>query len=97
MIRDLFHAGGKIPLSSEDLNNLVRKGAITGNALATMLWGMPSSPLAWDLKCVTDKITSASVTGENLNFSNVAVAKISSDPAGFLVGEMAIRKIWSFS
>ena len=44
IIQALFQAGGKIPLASEKLNNLVRKGAMTGNALATVLWGMSSSP-----------------------------------------------------
>ena len=34
MIRDLLQTGGKTPWASEVLNNLVRKGAITGNALA---------------------------------------------------------------
>ena len=92
MILALFHAGGKIPFASEELNNLVRKGAITGNALAIMLCGMPSSPLACDLKCDTAKITSASDTGGKLNPSSGAVAKMFRDADGSSVGDMAIRE-----
>ena len=44
IIRFLFQAGRMQPIASEKLDNLVRKGAITGNVLATMLWGLPSYP-----------------------------------------------------
>ena len=77
-------------MASEELNHLVRKGAMIGNTLATMLCGIPSSPLAWDLKCDTARITSASDTMVNLNPSKEAVVRMSSDEDGSSVGEMAI-------
>ena len=75
-------------MASEELNNLVKEGAMIGNALATMLCSLSSSPLAWDLKCDTARITSASDTMTNLNPSKEAVARMSSDADGSSVGEM---------
>ena len=37
ILRALFQTGGKSPIVSEELNNLIKKGAMTGIALAQML------------------------------------------------------------
>ena len=63
MIRVFFQSEGKMPFKREALNNLVRYGAIEGSTLAIILCGMPSSPLAWDLKWETASMTSLVVTG----------------------------------
>ena len=54
-------------------------------------------PLAWYSKLDTAKITSALDTGETLNPSNGAVAKMPIDVAGSSTGFMAIREKWSYS
>ena len=95
LIQVLFQVRGKIPLASKKLNSLLRKGTMPSNALVTILWGTPHSPLAWDLKCGTSKITV-----ENLNPFNGAatiVNRMYSDAAGSSAGGMTIRKKWSFS
>ena len=63
---------------------------MTGNALSTMLCGMPCSPLACDLKCDTARITSASDTMVNLNPTKGLFTRMSSDADGSSVGDMAI-------
>ena len=90
MIHAFFLAGGKNPLASDVLINLVRKDAITGNALATMLWCMPSSPFIWVLKCNTVRITSGSGTGEKLNPSDGAVIRMLNDSAESSWGEITM-------
>ena len=93
----LFQAGGKTPLASEELNNLVKEGAMIGNALATMLCSLSSSPLAWDLKCYTARITSSSDTMANLNPSKGEVDRMSSDANGSSVVEITILEKLSLS
>ena len=84
-----------IPLASEEINNLVRKGAMLVNTLATILCDMSSfPPLAWHLKGDTARITSSSDTMVNLNPSNGAVTRMSSDADGSSVEEIREVVIW---
>ena len=83
-MRAFFYGDGKIPWDSDALNSLVRYGAIAGRAFAMTLCGMPSSPLAWDLKCDTTNITSFSDTSERQKPSSGATVFLSA-LVGFFV------------
>ena len=59
----LFQVSGKISSLNDVLNRLTRRSPSSGRALTITLCGMPSSSLAYEVKCDVAKITSARVTG----------------------------------
>ena len=59
-MRAFFQLEGKTPLTSDALHRFVRWWQLLEKPIT--LWGIPSSPLACDLKCETTSMTSCSDT-----------------------------------
>ena len=62
-----FQAPGKMPLSSDVLKRVTRNCPTAGRAFAITLCGIPSSPLACDVKWATTRMTSLSEKWWNKN------------------------------